>query len=373
MANTDTIEGLITELQHHVRTNRVKLDEIFTDFDRLRKGVVTEAQFASAIGSIKLPRMALQQKHLQLLCDNYVVVDPLTKLRIVPYKVFVDDMDDASPLRELERNPSGEGINLEQAVPKFEPNELTPAEEAVLNKYTQEFIQSIVTKGLYFGLKEVFADFDKHSCGRVSASQFHRTFPFKVSDEAMRILIKRYQDPYTKDVNYLYWVREMEQAVATARPALACVSGTSKSQKSLSGFNTSYSPTYTRTGRILDGDITVESVEEEIVNVCFTRRIRIHEFFRDFDPRRCGLVTRAQFATALTVTGLTLAEDELQLLYRKYEAQDRTWEGSKVKWLDFADYIDSVFTMKGLELVPVDAKDRPTLTRRTELKRWKKH
>ena len=46
----------------------------------------------------------------------------------------------------------------------------------------------------------------------------------------------------------------------------------------------------------------------------FRGRVRLKEFFKDFDPLRAGVVTEAKFRTAITKSGLTLNDPELRTL-----------------------------------------------------------
>jgi hypothetical protein len=52
------------------------------------------------------------------------------------------------------------------------------------------------------------------------------------------------------------------------------------------------------------------------------------------------MVTRAQFASALTMCGLSLLPEELDLLNEKYQSVTKA---GHVKWLVFADAMDEVW------------------------------
>jgi Ca2+-binding EF-hand superfamily protein len=360
MQNMNDIDGLLAELRRQVRTNRLTIDESFRDFDRLRKGVIPEAQFAAAVGSLKWPRMALQKQHIDMLCNHYVVEDPIHGTRTVPYQRFCDDMNELSVLRDLERDP-----DLVRTLPAATVGgtlgrstggqALTPQEQALFDQVQAFYVQQTISRGLYNSLKEAFSDFDKHFCGRVSASRFHRCFPFNVDEKTIGIIIKRYTDPATGDVNYLAWVKDIESTVEAEQPGLSSAQGTRTLGSTVPKGSPLFGSTQgTRSGRIVRGGdlVTAEQVEQAIIDLCFARRIRIHEPFRDFDPRRCGTITRGQFASALTVCDIILDGDELDALCEKYRAEDVAANGPKVRWLEFADYVDSVFTTKGLERAP---------------------
>lgn len=81
----------------------------------------------------------------------------------------------------------------------------------------------------------------------------------------------------------------------------------------------------------------------------FRGRVRLREFFKDFDPLRAGVVTEAKFRTALDNSGLALNDPELVAL-SKYFA-DST-DPKRVRYEDLLDQIDIVFTTAGMETDP---------------------
>ena len=79
---------------------------------------------------------------------------------------------------------------------------------------------------------------------------------------------------------------------------------------------------------------------------CQQQGIRIAEFFRDFDRLRSGYITAAQFRIGLTMAKCPISQGEFQMLSQQYKAPK---EGEHVKWREFSDQVDEVFTKKGLE------------------------
>ena len=70
------------------------------------------------------------------------------------------------------------------------------------------------------------------------------------------------------------------------------------------------------------------------------------EFFRDFDKLRSGFITDAQFRIGLNMAKIVVSSHEFELLTENYRAPK---EGKHVKWREFCDTVDEVFTKKGLE------------------------
>ena len=79
---------------------------------------------------------------------------------------------------------------------------------------------------------------------------------------------------------------------------------------------------------------------------CKQQGIRIAEFFRDFDRLRTGFITVSQFRIGLNMAKIPISAGEFQLLSTSFKAPK---EGEHVKWREFSDDVDTVFTSKNLE------------------------
>ena len=80
--------------------------------------------------------------------------------------------------------------------------------------------------------------------------------------------------------------------------------------------------------------------------VCKQQRVRIGEFFRDFDKLRSGYITDTQFRIGLNMAKIVLSSTEFEHLIEYFQAPK---EGRHIKWRDFCDMVDEVFTKKHLE------------------------
>jgi len=90
----------------------------------------------------------------------------------------------------------------------------------------------------------------------------------------------------------------------------------------------------------------VEDVLAKLRQACKEQRIRISEFFRDFDKLRSGFITEAQFRIGLNMSKIVLSGAEFKQLCERFQAPK---EGKFVKWKEFSDCVDEVFTKKHLE------------------------
>ena len=82
----------------------------------------------------------------------------------------------------------------------------------------------------------------------------------------------------------------------------------------------------------------------------FQRRVRVAEFLRDFDSLRCGVISKAQLRTGLHSAGFDLTDAEHTAICDAFSAAPKRADG--VRWQDFSEALEAVFTTKGLEKSP---------------------
>ena len=104
-----------------------------------------------------------------------------------------------------------------------------------------------------------------------------------------------------------------------------------------------------------DDSQTAEDLIAQLKKAVFQGRIRMNQFFTDFDPLRSGVVSAHKFRTALVASGLTsdnraqFSEKQLQLLHQYYV--DPT-DPQRVRYVDLLKELDSVFTTDGMQYDP---------------------
>lgn len=160
-----------------------------------------------------------------------------------------------------------------------------------------------------------------------------------VPDELMNCLLKRYMDKGNVDeVNYVDFCNDIdspEQVFGVGRD-----------------FNHSYNYYPKTQPKPVETDILkhkpqdIEDVIARIRSSCLQQRIRVAEFFRDFDKLRSGFITQAQFRIGLNMAKIVLSSTEFKQLCEYFNAPK---EGGHVKWREFSDQVDEVFTKKNLE------------------------
>jgi len=80
------------------------------------------------------------------------------------------------------------------------------------------------------------------------------------------------------------------------------------------------------------------------------RKVRVDQFFKEFDRLRSGYCSKAHFRSALSIGDFDLTEPELSLLEGSFGHANAD---DKVAWKDFTEAINLVFNQRGLEKNPL--------------------
>jgi Ca2+-binding EF-hand superfamily protein len=176
----------------------------------------------------------------------------------------------------------------------------------------------------------------------VTKHQFLRVLDnlrIKMSEELTQALLRRYMDKGNVDeVNYVDFCEDVD--------------GSDQLYGAGRDFSHSHDYFPKTTARVTGSTILainpddLDDVIARIRSACKSQRIRISEFFRDFDKLRSGHITAAQFRIGLNMAKLSISQREYALLCENFKASKA---GDHVCWNTFCDTVDEVFTKKGLE------------------------
>lgn len=181
------------------------------------------------------------------------------------------------------------------------------------------------------------------------------------SDELFDLITRRYCDRgNTKEVNYFHFCKDVDRPEDMfpqymAKKALAKPDGrVGVRPKQVSTFfreNTEVVDVINN--RFTQAHINISNdpsdVEDRLKAIIVMKRVRIEEFFRDFDKLRKGRVTRNQFKSILSSMNFTLTNDEFKALALKYETADPE---RFFRYTDFCANINRAFTLTGIDKNP---------------------
>jgi hypothetical protein len=98
------LDAIENKLRAHIFAMRIRLVDLFADFDKLRSGFITASQFRRCIGAAydKGVVSNLSQAELDVLVNHYDV----KKNGMIKWRAFVDSIDKVFGAKKLEQTPT---------------------------------------------------------------------------------------------------------------------------------------------------------------------------------------------------------------------------------------------------------------------------
>lgn len=324
-------------LRASVVEKRVRIEEFFRDFDKLRKGRVTRNQFKSILSQLNYN---LTDDEFESLANKYRTNDPEKFFR---YTDFIASINKAFTIAGVDKNPTtaiAPVTRNDTLLARRKYLSSHPAGSSEIDLILEQYRKAVKTMRIH--LKPVFQDFDITKNGHVTKAQFLRVLDrlrIFAPEHVLQGLLKRYMDMGNIDeVNYVDFCEDVD----------------SSSQLFEVGqdFNHSFDYFPKSQARVSKAEIVrntpvdVDDVLARVRKNCLEQRIRVGEFFRDFDRLRSGFITANQFRMGLSMAKIPISHAEFEQLNIVYKAPKA---GEHVKWREFCDHVDEIFTKKGLE------------------------
>lgn len=371
--DVDAVHELEATLSTLVLRDRIRTKPFFTDFDSLRTGKCSEAQFKRCA---KLCFASLSERDLALLTAKYVVqgldcnkFDYIRFCHTVEGKLRTNDSDsDSNSNNNTRRSDDDDALasivaSTVGAKCSREVRGLLTESEAVLHHAVLQRLAAFCATRRVL-LKPSFQDFDKGRREHITVEQFLRVLTvFQLalaSGDETRVLLKRYASAHgDRFVNYVTFCYDLEHWLSSSNQGGGSGVGRPLSRGGTNVVSAIPSSAAAPSILLLDTEPlptrSVPMLLRYVKQVVRRDRIRLEEFYRDFDKLRHGSVTAAQFAAGLSAAGLALSTDEVRLLGDEYASPGGVVDSagvSVVAWKRFVDDVESVFTVKGLERAP---------------------
>ena len=262
------------------------------DFDRLRSGSITETQFLSCLSMSKL---FFSREESALLVEKYRNPD---KPKEVLWRKFCDEIDEVFVVKELEKRSDIENLkNITKS--SFSLSELSLPDQAILQDILREMKRFFEVNRI--DPKPAFANYDHLKRGKVLRSQFKKichSMKYFIDDSLIEILMKKYGDAIPDEINYILILNDSNEIGGSN-----ALQEEEKVEKNITPVLSSANNFYTYSTHTRNYDSSVQEVIDKIKNVVKINRIRLQEFFNDFDSLRKGVVTKAKFRTAINMSG----------------------------------------------------------------------
>ena len=389
---TRDVPTLLAAVRAYVHQRRVRLKEVFRDDDKLRKGLVTRAQFYRGLATA-VRGFDFTPSEIGALADEYaepLVLDP-QGAPWVKWVVFVGDVDRVFTLDDLEKRPTLDvevevasahagphggacGASLGGAAPRS----IDEASDVHVTALVARLAEEVRVKGLE--LAPFYEDFDRANRGCVTVPVFKRVLsmvgllPLLTADNVELLVAKFletavvsiYDSHHHPDVNYKAFIAALELATqapglagsgsvpntATFRHSVASrVAPAHDDGSSLGGATRMLGPESSASfGATLEGPLhstrgtamggrdgapppDAATVVDDIVAQMRARRIRLHDFLTDGDKLRSGEISGARFRSAIGRAVLTLTTTDLDVLHAAFASRRHA---DLVDWRAFA-------------------------------------
>ena len=319
---------------------RVRITEFYLDFDKLRKGAVTKEQFRRVLS---MQGFELTEGEYQALEEKYHNDEGHMN-----YVAFCNAIDSVFTLKGIDKDPTAP-VKMPSAQDSLQARrKRVDMDEAALKKLYDVLkvaAKLVLTQRVL--MKPFFQAFDVTQCGYVTKTQFSRVLAqvgLRPTEETQNIILKYYMDKGNLDeVNYVDFVNDVDkpESVYLIEEKDFSLDNVQRVHQ----LRHDHLMARTQVARRKPED--VEDVLALIRRKVKEERMRLSEFLRDFDKLRCGAIPTTQFRIGLNMGKIELSNAEFDALCEHFAA-----EPGKVRWRDFVDKIEEVFTTKALEQSP---------------------
>ncbi len=180
------------------------------------------------------------------------------------------------------------------------------------------------------------------------------------SDEVFDLMIRRYCDRgNNKEVNYFKFCKDVDRpedmfpAYQAKKPKATPKDMLGIAPTQMSSFHKENDQIDVINNRFSKPRIETfndpEDVEDRLRASVVEKRVRVEEYFRDFDKLRKGRVTRTQFKSILSQLNYNLTDDEFEAIANKYSTNDPE---RFFKYTEFVANINKAFTITGIDKAP---------------------
>ena len=211
-------------------------------------------------------------------------------------------------------------------------------------------------------LKPMFRDFDKTNRGYITRHQFERVLTQQHlkprTGKIISLLLKKYMNNGNLvDVNYADFIRDIDIPDERYLIYENVIDDEKAKRETILQNEQKNATKYISLAKAGDLDDVLGKIRELVK----MNRLRLAEFCRDYDKLRKGVITHSQFRIALNMAKITLSEQEFQLIkdgfpgiyiYIYIYIYTIGPNPGELKWKDFSDTIEQVFTIKGMEKRP---------------------
>eukprot|EP00297_Palpitomonas_bilix_P004846 CAMPEP_0113900364 /NCGR_PEP_ID=MMETSP0780_2-20120614/20628_1 /TAXON_ID=652834 /ORGANISM="Palpitomonas bilix" /LENGTH=674 /DNA_ID=CAMNT_0000892799 /DNA_START=313 /DNA_END=2337 /DNA_ORIENTATION=- /assembly_acc=CAM_ASM_000599 len=328
------VQDILDNIKAKMYRDRVRSQEFFRDFDKLRAGVVSVSQFRIALS---MSGVRLNETDFATLAGHYANHENPSMINWMKY---VDDIESVFVQKGLERTPTAQPPSRPDDLLSTTTRSLAERDEVRAMELIARLREDVSVRRVL--VKPYFEDYDRniycHNLNHVTEGQFRQAldflFPnFHFAPRDYEILSKRYDDQGNGDANYRLFTQDVDPDPGAT---FSCVPT----------FNGPLYTDRTKTGTLSFVDHATISADaapiiQKLQQKVFQDRVRVIDFFRDYDKLRKGTVQKNKFRSGLDMCKLSnLTESEHVVLEREFGVPGNS---GLVDYVKFAAVMDDVF------------------------------
>ena len=362
---------LLEKLQRGAWAQRLRVDEVFKDFDRHRDGTITVPQFQQSLVMTWGKHLPLSQAESDLLVRTYAVGK--SGVVHVNWKKFVGDVDSIFVMTKLERNPAAQPPPLVAYLPRPKAP-LTTDEEDEVAGVLSRFRKRVMDRRMLVKPFFTDAEYNRNSSrvvDHVTKSQFSQCLArlgLEATTQQVELLTRKFDDKGDGFINYVdFCVAVDPEERGSDREALERVevplfkkNANFKAPKT-AVVQPGRPPLVANVPGLLSQRPDASSLAElmrRLQEKASQFNVPVNDYFVDYDRHNMGAISRPQFRRALNAafgmhyTNEAPTEAELNLLEEVYARE--TLDGEYFfSWKEFCKDIKDVVIMPGLEKLPL--------------------
>lgn len=330
---------LLHYMQQHVKQYRVRIEENFRDFDKLRHGKLSFAKFCAGLNACGF---IVSPEEVDILANLYACNETDAQGRkLVKWKLFVDDVDTVFTVKGLEHTPLFNTNRQLSNISNSETQDLDIDEEALVTT-TIRNIHSMIKRNR-LEIKDALEDFDTAKHGYISTSKFERVLSVHnllPNAKLCRLLIRKFREkspnPLETLVQFDYRAFLHALELMETETLILPDSISNRNRVSGSGHKAIASPRRMRLEE-REESIDLERVVAKLRRQIIAKRIRLKEFITEGDKLRTGEITIPKFHTALNRCGCTLNATDIRTLTMQFQS---SCHKDKIDWRAFLDALE---------------------------------
>ena len=321
----------------------------FEDYDKLRKGYCIEDKFISGLATaMEFLCVSLKNDEITALIDKYRIPPG----DLIRHSDFVHNIDQQFFHHELAKT------NLSN----IKKNESIKVDESEQLQQLLRYIKWCVSSKRIL-IKSQLQDFDRTKCSLITRDQFTRVLDslgLVRNEELADMLCRHYcRSVNPKEIEYTNFISDVENIKLDEETVVkGIVPNKSTRDPNVNIVKDLHCDSLTDAFYV-EKKLPVKlqpiaNIIRRIQAEVTLKRIRLREFFLDFDGLRKNIVTGLQFQRVLNILGICLTESEFEEIHNVYHVDEvNNSREKRIKWMNFCDDVDAIFTTKGIEKDPL--------------------